>query len=44
MRQMEIRKASIALGIPVKMVYPFQDIANFDEVKDLGLPGKEPCT
>ena len=44
MRQMETREARTASGIPVKTVYTSQDIADFDEVKDLGLPGKEPYT
>lgn len=29
-------------GIPVKTVYTSQDIANLDEAKELGLPGREP--
>ena len=44
MSQLKARGVHTASGIPVKAVYTSEDVANLDEARDLGLPGKEPYT
>ncbi|MDY6853182.1 MAG: methylmalonyl-CoA mutase family protein [Thermodesulfobacteriota bacterium] len=44
MSRLKAREAHTASGIPVKTVYTSEDIADLDEARDLGLPGKEPYT
>ena len=44
MGQLKTREAHTASGIPVKAVYTSEDIADLDEARGVGLPGKEPYT
>lgn len=44
MSPLKTQEKKSASGIPLKTVYTSQDIADLDEARDLGLPGKEPYT
>jgi len=44
MSQLKTREAYTGSGIPVKVFYTSEDLPDFDEARNLGLPGKEPYT